>query len=106
MQYFDIGLKVVQFVAWIFVGAYTWQQSRHRVTTSQVDALKDKVTALQGEVDVLEERVRHLPTAPEVAALTASVREMSAFFQGLQGQFKGVMLRLDRIEEYMQRGTT
>jgi hypothetical protein len=101
----DLALKVLQLVLWAMVGAYTWQQARHRATREHVEHLEREVGELRREHGVLAERVRHLPTAREVAELTGAVRELGAKFSGVESGQAAALVRLSRIEDYLHKVT-
>lgn len=97
----DLALKGLQLVLWIVVGVYTWQQGRHRATREHVERVERAAVEQQRQIDVLTERMAHVPTAGQVADLTASVRELVALFRGISGKVEQVDLRLNRIEDFL-----
>lgn len=100
----DFALKALQLVLWIVVGVYTWQQGRHRATREHVERIEKASGEQQRQIDVLTERVAHVPTAAQVADLTASVRELVALFRGISGKVETVDMRLNRIEDFLHGG--
>lgn len=97
----DLALRVLQFVAWVLIGIYTWQAARHRATRDHVERVERAAAEQQRQIDVLTERIAHVPTAAQVAELTACVRELVACFKGLTATVDQLDQRLTRIEDFL-----
>lgn len=90
---------------WVLVGFYAWANGRHRATRDHVERVERTQADQRRELDVLQERIRHVPTAAEVAQVSAEVRVLAAKLDGLGSGIETINVRLHRIEDYMS-GTT
>lgn len=59
------------------------------------------MAAQSARVDVLEERVRHVPTSEELAQLEGEVRALSTSINGIAAQVNSVNGAVRRIEEFL-----
>lgn len=60
-----------------------------------------KVDAVEGRVDVLEERIRHMPTTNELTELEGTVNAIKATLDGMQQSQDVQRATLARIESYL-----
>jgi hypothetical protein len=70
-----------------------------------VDTLRQHVDgglgALRAQHQVMEERIRHMPTSEELAELEGTVRGISVQTAGLAESMQTVRGQLNRIENYL-----
>jgi len=92
----NIPWTVFTFIFTSVIGLYTWLSRRHAATSSDLSDVEKSVA-------VISERILHLPTQPQVAALDASVRELSAEIHGLNKRLEAAGQRLNRVEDYLER---
>lgn len=109
----DTGLQIAQFGAWLFVAWFSWQQSRHRATREHVDVIEQRLVDQERKLDVLYERIAHLPTADQVAHLSIDLRAATTELRGVDGHIKSLnkqieaaWRRMDRVEEYLSSRPT
>lgn len=60
-----------------------------------------KVVAVEGRVDVLEERIKHMPTTTELTELEGTVNAIKATLDGMQQSQDVQRATLVRIENYL-----
>lgn len=93
MPELDSALRLLEFLAWLLVGGYSWFAQRAKASRDQLDALESNVSGLamamasQREVDTLgervaeleltlerlDERIQHVPRQSEFEQLRSSV---------------------------------
>lgn len=99
-------LPLLQFILTTVVGVYAFIADRHRAHRDQLDALRAdserRTGALEREVERLTERVRHVPSAADVADLVAASRELRSDLRGLRDLLGAISVRLDRHDEFLQ----
>lgn len=61
-----------------------------------------KVIALNGRVDVMEERVRHMPTAEKLSELESEVSGIGAQLRGIEDTAKTTRATVQRIEDFLR----
>lgn len=66
------------------------------------DDAEKKAVLLSARIDVLEERVKHMPTTDMVTELEGTVKAVNATLDALQGNFKSLQQGLARIETFMR----
>jgi hypothetical protein len=62
---------------------------------------KESVAAIKGRVDVLEERMEHMPTKEKLAELDGKVQGMKATLESVKEGQAALRVTLDRIEQYL-----
>ena len=61
-----------------------------------------KVIALNGRVDVMEERVKHMPTAEKLSELESEVSGIGAQLRGIEDTAKTTRATVQRIEDFLR----
>lgn len=64
-------------------------------------ATRVQLAAQSARVDVLEERVKHMPTSDELTQLEGEMRAISAQLSAVADQLPSVKSALTRIENYL-----
>lgn len=65
------------------------------------ETASEQVSVLTGRVDVLEERIKHMPSSSELAELEGTVKAIQASLQGIQESQASVKAAVARIEQYL-----
>lgn len=59
------------------------------------------VDHMKGRVDVLEERIKHMPTTDELTELEGTVKAIKATLEGMATSHESVRTTLIRVENYL-----
>lgn len=59
------------------------------------------VDHIKGRVDVLEERIKHMPTTNELTELEGTVQAIKSTLDGLASMHDGMRKSLSRVEDYL-----
>lgn len=62
----------------------------------------EKVVAMEARVGVIEERIRHMPTADELTELEGTVKAIDAKLGGMDDAVKTTRSAVVRIEEFLR----
>lgn len=96
-------LGLINTVAVLFL----WLRRPGEDASKAVEAFRQAHTeamgVIKGRVDVLEERVRHVPTSEELAQLEGEVRSLSSSIAGVMQQVAEVRSSTRRIEDFLLR---
>jgi predicted nucleic acid-binding Zn-ribbon protein len=82
LEVIKFGVQVLQFLAWIGVGIYAWSANRDKVTTDQLQALRERMARH-------EERLEHL-------ASVRAIGELAVDIKGLQTEIVSLRAWLER----------
>jgi predicted nucleic acid-binding Zn-ribbon protein len=61
-----------------------------------------RVDAIERKVDVIDERIKHMPTGDELTDLEGTVKEIRARMDGLQENVRGTREAVTRIENFLR----
>jgi len=75
------------------IGVYAWIAAIHK-------GLDDRCTSTEREVAIIEERIKHLPTAREIAELTAATQRLAVEMASAVRSIDALSHRLELHEEW------
>lgn len=82
-----------------------WLRKPGQDASTEIAAFKSAAAEVaggfKGRLDVLEERVAHMPTDEELAHLKGEMHGLSAQLSGMSEQMLPVRQALDRIQHYL-----
>jgi outer membrane murein-binding lipoprotein Lpp len=90
-------LDLVQVVAIVAL----WLRKPGEDAGAKADAVARLVKDIAGRVDVLEERMKHMPSSTELADLEGTVKAINAKLDGMHHNQEAVGRTLSRIEDYL-----
>ncbi len=61
-----------------------------------------RVGKLEGQLQVIEERIRHMPTADELTELEGTVKSIAAQLDAMQDNVKNTRAAVQRIEDFLR----
>lgn len=71
--------------------------------TSHYSSLKDEIADMGERIGVVEENVKHLPTAGDLRALQQSINQLSNGIGRLEGAQQGTTRQVDLMNSYLMR---
>lgn len=74
-----------------------------KASANRVDGHADRLNGLDKRLAVIEEELRHLPTADDFAALTSAVGSVQATQAAQGATLTGVAAAMTRVEDYLLR---
>lgn len=84
-----------------------WLRKPGEAAGEQVQALRNAVNEalalLKGRVDVIEERVRHMPTSEELRELEGQLSGIRERLSGLDDTAKNTRAAVQRIEDFLRQ---
>lgn len=101
----QIILGAAQTILTIAVWIYTWAATRQRAQQQELDDLRseheERLRRLEVKTAATHERMRHVPSADQLAELTASMRGLQAEVHGVQSELRTFSMRLERHEDFL-----
>jgi len=91
----DVPWNVFTFFFSFCVGVYTWLGKRQAVDRAIVNKLEKSVA-------VIEERIRHLPTAEQMSTLTVTIAAQTEQLKAVNGHLKGLERRTDLMQSFVE----
>lgn len=79
-----------------------WLRKPGEDASQKVVELSQQATKLNGRVDVMEERVKHMPTAAKLSELESEVSGISAQLAGIEDTAKTTRATVQRIEDFLR----
>lgn len=96
-----IGLQVLQLFWLIGLSLATWLRRPGEEATRAAQSAAQSAELLRGRVDVLEERLKHMPSLVELSRVEGTVRSIQATLQGMNELQAAVRATVTRIESYL-----
>lgn len=107
MSFADSGTWRLIFDVMMTIGMVAlWLRRPGEDASSAVASLKadtsQSVTDLRGRIDVLSERVRHMPSSEELASLRGEMHGIRERLGGLEDTAKTTRSTVQRIEDFLR----
>jgi len=98
LQIAMFGWSIVQALLTAAVWLYTWATTRERARQGDLEELRKahekRLTQVETSTSVITERLKHLPTAEQIAQLTSTLAEVKT-------QVGNIEARTARIEDFL-----
>lgn len=107
---------VLQWVSILAVGVWTYLRSKDNDNDTAIKTVNQSVVSLRGVVEAgeaaqnlrlttIEERMRHIPSAEELARIEGDVSEVRAKVEGINDLLKRMEHHLNLIHQHLLTGT-
>jgi Protein of unknown function (DUF2730). len=94
VEQLTFSFTAVQWLVMAAIGLYAWFVGRLSASAREVQELRLRIVTL-------EERLKHVPSQPEVSEMGAQLTKLDAQTEGLNRELKTMHTQLSRIEQYL-----
>lgn len=83
------------------LGFYTWMVNKGKATAAEVKRANNQRTALAARMDVIEERIEHLPNDRDIERIHERIDTVSSQLGEINGTMKANTVQLNLISEHL-----
>jgi len=100
-----LALAAMQFLWLVGLTFKTWASKPGEDATRAAQAASEAAERIKGRVDVLEERIKHMPSSDELIQLEGTVKAIQATQTQMTESVNVVRNTVARIEDHLRRNS-